>query len=294
MNKLTTWEEFSRVGREVTKDKNGDGVVDRYMIDLAEDGGHINLFLLQNGGEMFDASGDVKYDSEAGVEAVYWYVKQMRGETRIAFSAGWGQNLARSMSDGLVLFYICPDWRTKQFQLDVANMKGKLKLMPLPAFKEGGIRTSTWGGTGLAFTKQCKNFDLAWKLAKYLYFDERYLGQRFADTNILPPVKSAWNAPEYDIPRDFYSGQKIGKLYAELAEFVPEEQSSPYATAANAKFAEAMTNAKLYYEEQGDKGLREYVASELKRTADQVRRQIQRNVFLSDPQVAEAAEAGSK
>ncbi|MBC8107165.1 MAG: carbohydrate ABC transporter substrate-binding protein [Anaerolineae bacterium] len=286
VNKLTTWDEFARVGREVTKDLDGNGVVDRYMIDLAEDGGRIGLFLMQAGGGLFDANGDVAFDSEAGVDALYFYVKQMRGNTRTAFSCGWGQNFAKSVIDGLCLFYICPDWRTKQFQLDVASMNGKMALMPLPAFKEGGIRTSTWGGTGLAFTKQCRDFELAWKLAKHLYYDERQLGARFAATNILPPLKSAWQLPEYSAPREFYSGQAIGTLYASLAPFVPEEQSSPYATAASAKFAEAFTNAKLYYEARyekyGDAGLRDYIAAELKRTADQVRRQIKRNVFLSD------------
>src|SRR5829696_2916278 len=50
VNKLTTWDEFARVGREVTKDLNGDGVVDRYMIDLFQDGTVISMFLLQAGG----------------------------------------------------------------------------------------------------------------------------------------------------------------------------------------------------------------------------------------------------
>ncbi|CAN5454245.1 hypothetical protein BH09PLA1_BH09PLA1_24430 [soil metagenome] len=287
VNKLTTWDEFTRVGREITKDLNGDGVVDRYMIDLAEDGGMIDLFLLQRGGALFDESGDVAFDSPAAVDAVYWYVKQMRGPTRIAFSCGWGQNLAKSIMDGLCLFYICPDWRTKQFQLDVPSLKGKMALMPLPAFEPGGLRTSTWGGTGLAFTKQCRDFDMAWKLAKYLYYDEKQLGKRFAATNILPPLKAAWNEPEYSEPREFYSGQQIGKIYAALAPQVPEEQSSPYASAANAKFAEALTNGKLYYEgPRGDSGLHEYIASELKRCADQVRVQIRRNVFLSNPELS--------
>lgn len=292
VNKLTTWDEFARVGREITKDNDGDGVIDRYMIDLAEDGGHIGLFLMQNGGTMFDESGDVRFDDPAGVDAVYWYVKQMRGDTRIAFSCGWGQNLAQSITNALCLFYICPDWRTKQFELDVPNMKGKLKLMPLPAFKEGGLRTSTWGGTGLAFTKQCRNFDLAWKLAKYLYYDEAQLGPRFANMNILPPLKSAWQLPEMSRPREFYGGQAIGKEYAALAPFVPAQQTSPYSATADAKFAEALANAKLYYEahyqERDDAALRAFIARELKRTADQVRVQIRRNVFLTKPELAEA------
>ena len=100
---------------------------------------------------------------------------------------------------------------------------------------------------------------------------------------------------EYSAPREFYSGQALGTLYASLAPFVPEEQSSPYATSASAKFAEAFTNAKLYYEERyathGDAGLRDYIAAELKRTADQVRRQIKRNVFLSDAALSDAGQA---
>ena len=105
------------------------------------------------------------------------------------------------MIDGVCLFYMCPDWRTRQIQNDVSSVAGKLGLMPLPAWEPGGLRTSTWGGTGLAFTNQCRNPDLAWKLAMYLYYDRDQLGPRFADTNILPPLKSAWNLPEFQQPR---------------------------------------------------------------------------------------------
>ena len=119
------------------------------------------------------------------------------------------------MLDGLCLFYICPDWRTNQFQMDVSGVEGKMSLMPLPAWESGGIRTSTWGGTGLAFTKQSKNFDLAWKLAMHLYYDPQQLGPRFAATNILPPLKAAWNQPQFGEPRAFYSGVRLGRVYAQ-------------------------------------------------------------------------------
>src|SRR3954462_14630972 len=51
VNTLTTWAEFERVGREVvTRDLDGDGVPDRYMIDLRPDGSDIlRLLLLQRG-----------------------------------------------------------------------------------------------------------------------------------------------------------------------------------------------------------------------------------------------------
>src|SRR5439155_311924 len=171
VNQLTTWDEFARVGRKVVADSTGaDGVVAHYMIDLASDGGDYNrILLLQRGGRMFDESGRCCFDNDITVDTIIWYVKQVQGKGRIAFPAGWGQTLSRAMIDGVCLFYICPDWRTMQIQADIPSLSGKLALMPLPAWEPGGRRTTCWGGTGLAITKRCRNPELAWKLAMFLY-----------------------------------------------------------------------------------------------------------------------------
>lgn len=281
VNRLTTWEEFCRVGREVTKDLDGDGVRDRYMIDLPADGNDtLRLLLLQRGGGVFDAAGNVIFDSEEAVEVLCWYVRQIRGPVQISTVCGGGQTLSRAMIDGLCLFYICPDWRTRQFEVDIPSLKGKLGIMPMPAWKPGELRTSVWGGTGLAITKACKNQELAWKLAMYLYYDRSQLGQRFEATNIIPPLKSAWNLPEFSRPNPFWDGEPIGKRYAELAPTTPGEQSNPYMTLAVGKLSEAFENTSLYYRDSGDKGLEEYARSELKRCAARVREVMKRNVFM--------------
>jgi arabinosaccharide transport system substrate-binding protein len=240
----------------------------------------LRALMLQRGVGLFDASGDATFDDPRVVDVVCWYIKQIQGKDRISFPCGWGQNLAKSMLDGLCLFYICPDWRTSQFQADVAGAAGKLALMPLPAWEPGGIRTSTWGGTGLAFTKQSKNFELAWKLAMHLYYDPQQLGPRFADTNILPPLKDAWSQPQFNEPRPFYSGVRLGRAYADLANDVPEEQSSAYMQMTEGKLVEAFVNCALYHKDHGEAGLREYAQGELKRCADRVRTVVNRNVFL--------------
>lgn len=280
VNKLTTWDEFVKVGREVTKDYTGDGVPDQYMIDLQADGSdNLRLLLLQRGVSLFDNKGNVTFDDPKAAAVICWYVRQTTGKNRIAFSAGWGQTLARSMIDGVCLFYICPDWRTAQFEMDVKAVDGKMALMPMPAWEPGGIRTSTWGGTGLAITKQCKNPDLAWKLAMYLYYDPQQLGPRFANTNILPPLTEAWNEPQFSKPDPFFSGAVLGKEYAALAPQVPGDPTSTSVTTATAKLSEAFQNVSLRYQAQGDDGLEAYAMAELKRCADRVRVIVGRNVF---------------
>lgn len=283
---LTTWESFSRVGREVvTKDLNGDGTFDRYMIDLpADGGGTLVLLLLQRGGEMFDAEGLVAFDSDAAVEVVTWYVQQVAGPERIAFSAGGGQTFARAVMDGLCLFYICPDWRADNFVMEIPSMSGKLRLMPLPAWEEGGRRTSTWGGTGLAFTKQGVErgrFDLAWKLAQHLYYNPDELGPRFAATYLLPPLRASWDRPELAIPFEYFQNQQLGKEFAALAPTVPAEQANAYSILAETKFFEAYSNTLLRFQSHGEDGLEAFTRAELRRTADHVRDVMSRNRFLN-------------
>jgi arabinosaccharide transport system substrate-binding protein len=275
-------------------DNDRNGVPDHYMIDLPTDGGDaLRLMLVQHGGNFFSADGDVTFDSEEAADVVCWYVKQIQGRGRIAFPCGWGQNLSKAMLDGLCLFYICPDWRTAQFEADVASLNGKLALMPLPAWEPGGRRTSTWGGTGLAITKQCRDVELAWELAMYLYYQPEQLGPRFAITNILPPLKTAWELPQFSEPRPFYSGIRLGRAYAELALQVPAENDHPYMMKARDKFSEAFTNASIHYAEHGEDGLREFVRAELHRSAAHLREVVSRSVFLNapEPQLTTAGEA---
>jgi len=290
VTKLTTWDEFTRVGRKVVADSTRTGgVVDHYMIDLQSDGSdYLRILLLQRGGRMFDDSGICCFDDELTADVVCWYVKAMFGPTRIGTPCGWGQNLARAMIDGVCLFYVCPDWRTMQITADIPSLSGKLALIPLPAWEEGGRRTTTWGGTGLAITKPCRNTDLAWKLAMHLYYDKDQLGARFKITNIVPPLKDAWNQPEFNEPRPFFSNQKIGLEYAALAPQVPAEQVNAYQQHANGKMAEAFLNAADYYKAHGEEGLRDCVRAELKRSADYMREVMARNVFLKEQQVPTA------
>lgn len=278
---LKTWDDFVAMGHRVVTDLDGDGNPDRYALDTPLSGiSVIQILLLQRGGQFFDDKGGVAFDTELTADTIAWYVRQTTGPKRIGYEAGWGQSLAKAMNDGLVLFYFCPDWRTKQFEMDVPNLKGKLGLMPLPAWEPGGRRTSTWGGTGLAITKASKRQELAWELAKFLYLNEKDLSARFRATNIISPLKDAWNTPALDEGREFYGGQALGRLFADLAPETPPSYLSPYSGLAQSKLAEVYLDAVGYYTRSGDDGLKEHVRKELSARADYLRKVVGRNVFL--------------
>jgi arabinosaccharide transport system substrate-binding protein len=289
---LITWPAFSRVGREVVaRHRRGQGRgSDRYMMDLPVNGGLLVPLLLQRGVNLLDEKLNVTFDSPAAVDVLEWYIRSSvdgagaDGDGRIAFDAGWGQNLAKAINDGLVLFLVCPDWRCKSLEIEMPGLKGRMGLIPMPAWEEGGRRTTVWGGTGLAIPKGGKRQDRAWEFAKYIYLNQAELEERFRDTPILPPVATSWTFAELDRPDEYFSGLPRGRMYAELAPTTPARYVTPFSTLAEGKLTEALVNSTTYYSRSGGAGLRKFIEAELHRTAGQVREQMARNVFLREPE----------
>jgi ABC-type glycerol-3-phosphate transport system substrate-binding protein len=204
------------------------------------------------------------------------------GPQRIAFDCGDEQMMIKALVDGLVLFYPTPDWRSYTYGELAPQLRGKMALIPMPAWTPGGRRTSVWGGTGMMIMKATKHPDLAWELAKYLYFDPKSLGERFAMTNIIPPLKEAWTLPELQAPNAFYSNQPIGRLYAELATETPPVYSSPVDRLARLKLNEVYSHMVVYFRSHGDQGLDAAIRAELARAAGDVRRMADRMRALSE------------
>jgi arabinosaccharide transport system substrate-binding protein len=278
---LDTWTKFIAAGRRVTDQRS------RYMINLTKGGAaSFEVLLFQRDGEggrpagYFDADGNVIMDNENAVTTMLWFVPLVAGPERIAADPGmFGQNFVQAVADGYTLTFICPDWKSGTFETNAPHLTGRMRLMPLPAVRPGGRRTSTWGGTMFGITADCKDKDLAWALARHLYLNPDDLGDRFRDLNILPPYKHAWEHPAFHEPRPFWSGQAIGDAYIALADDVPPQWGSPFLELAKSKMGEAVSGCVAYYRDHGEAGFAAAVRERLTEAADKVRRQMGRNPF---------------
>lgn len=275
---IETWDDFVAVGRKLTIPNK------RYMIEFSDSGAwSFEMLLFQRGGGYFDSKGNCTMDNDVAVQAMCWYVPLVAGPKKIGnslgASQGSGQMLTRALEDGYILCLIAPDWRTKQIEMDVPRMSGKMALMPLPAVNPGGPRTSTWGGTMIGITKHCKNQDLAWEFAKHLYLNSTELAQNFRLTNTVPALREAWDQPAFNEPREYWSGQRIGRLYSVLAKDVPPQYTSPFIVTAKSKMGEAIVECIQRYNSRGDDGFEEYVRSTLRKNAEEVRAMIRRNPY---------------
>jgi len=274
VKRIETWDDFIREGRRITiPDK-------RYMIQFSDSSGEsMEPILFQRGGGYFDRDGKLIMDDDLALDTVKWYTRLVAGPQRIGNDIGGRDVFTQAVERGYFLSFICPDWRSKGTETHVGSMKGKMALMPLPAFTKGGRRTSTWGGTMLGITKKCRDPKLAFKLAEHLYLNAEDLAGRFRDLNILPPLKDAWKLPQFDEERPYWSNQRLGKLYADLAERVPPQYTSPFINLAKTKMGEAVSACAAYYNANGETGFDDYAKARLKEAADYVRMQMTRNPF---------------
>ena len=188
VSQIETWDDFVRIGKQLTVPGK------RFMIMLKEaTQGHLEMLLFQRGGGYFNKEGQLIMDNELAVDTLKFYIPLVTGPDRIGTDLGSDSIFTQALEEGYFLFIITPDWMSYVIQSDVPRVKGKMALMPLPAWEPGGRRTSTLGGTMLAITKHCKDPDLAWELTKHVYLDKDKLAERINRNNIIAPLKEAWD-----------------------------------------------------------------------------------------------------
>lgn len=284
VEELDTWEKFIEVGQRVTRGG-------RYMMHLEDtDGWSYEVMLYQRGGNYFNTDGELIMGDELAYETLIWFVPLIGGKDgeRIAGNLGsWGQAFYKALSDGVYLFTIAPDWRTKMIETNIGDKSGKFGLIPLPAFEEGGRRTSTWGGTMIAITKDSKHPQAAWDLAMHYHSNPETLAARFRQTNIIPPYMASWDDPAFRESRPYWGGQALGQAYLDVIDDTPVQNPNPFLQLAKTKMAEVVTASVTYYrgldenlsDEEREKRLRVFVRERLDEAVEYVEIQMRRNPF---------------
>ena len=248
LSQIETWDEFVEAGRKVGGDLDGDGRIDRYALGLSRrTRGDMFVLLLQRGGGMFDANGDIVIDDPVAADTLDFY-RRLFDEGIARDYAGTGGFTEPAtfalMEDGVICAVMSPDWYVGILKKYTSpQMDGKWRAMGLPAWTPGGRRTTTMGGTMIGMTKQCDNPGLAWEFMKFSYFDTAALVNRYEQTRIIPPLKEAFSNPVFHEPDPFLGEQRLGTLFTELALQLPPRYQNPYWSEAADVFDEVVLNA---------------------------------------------------
>ena len=255
---MATWDEFIEASAALTEQ----GIAALVLDDRSW--GDYYMLLLQSGSPgFFDAEGNVIVDSPGNIAVLEWYLGLL--ENGVAISTGDFYATMGLMAEGKIAAAIGADWYAGTLKNELADAAGRWRAAPMPAFEEGGARTSTHGGTAYAITTQSEHPEEAWAFIEFAMFDEDNKILEYHVNNLLPPVLSHLDNEALLAPDPYFDNQKVGELFLELAPEVPFQERGPWFNEATVLVANAVFEAT-----QGEKTAEQA----LKDAADELRRQI--------------------
>lgn len=285
LSRVETWDEFFAALRPLMADTDGDGRPERYLLNFWPTNSiSLEMLVLQAGGGFFDENERPALDTERNAEVLARLATWCSGPARVAVDAPEFSAAGNALKiRGVVVAALMPDWLAGVWKTDLPTMSGQWRLMPLPAWEKGGLRTSVQGGSMLGIPKATEDFEAAWTLAKRLYLDPARNAAFFRKTSIIPPSRASWDQPVFDEADPYFDGQPLGRLYIAQAPSIPRRSSSPYNTMALGRVTDVLLalSDRVAAERVADSAaLLPEARSRLALAQARMEREIDRNVFL--------------
>jgi len=219
-NSIKSWDDYIAIGKKLTRDINGDGEPDQWMITdprVLFD----TIRTYQNGAGYFDKQGNLTLTSPRTIKALE-VMKAVR-DAKIDANITTDAEANAALKKGAVATYLSAMWFDVFLHMYVPDTSGKWGVIPLPS-----NTLSALGGSFVVITEQSKYKEEAWEFVKYVYATTEGVGLLLGKILALPAYKPAWKLPRYNEPMPFYGGQNIAKVFMEVARKLPAAVHSPY------------------------------------------------------------------
>ncbi len=231
-----SWDDYIEFGKTVTRDTDGDGTNDVFLIADAGDvfNAMVRSGLEEGQGLYFDQDGNVLVNTERFHEA-FRVAKAIRDNSLDAQIGAWSNEWYEAFKQGTVATQLSGAWLQGHLQNwmapDTAGLWGAENL-------PGGAY-ATWGGSFYAVPEQSDNKELAWDLIKFMTTREDVQRLAFDTIEAFPALESVWTDEVFDAPQEFLDGQQARQLYVNVVNNIQGTFTHPGDVVA----AEVVTNA---------------------------------------------------
>jgi len=211
---LDTWGELVAAG-ETIKAKTGHTLL---SLDVATGGG-FQMLLQQQGLGLFDEAGDITITAPEAVEALT-LLQTLNEKGLLKNVKGWDGRVT-SAKDGDSAVTPEAVWWIGTLLGDAPELSGSYGVTELPAFEDGGVRTSNSGGSGLAVPAQAKNPQLAAAFVAYVLADADHQASMMVNEGLFPSYLPALQDSYFAEPQEYFGGQPVYELFAEQTANIP-------------------------------------------------------------------------
>ena len=191
---VETWDDLIALGRKVTRDTDGDGATDTFLIT---DAGQVTQailrgFIPKGEGLYFDANGRSIVDSPRFVNA-FKRGQEVRNLGLDAKIGAWSNESYEAFSRGMTAVEISGAWLAGHLQNWMApHTKGLWRARHLPE-----DMFVNWGGTFWAIPEQSNQKEAAWQFVQFLTLRPEMQVKSFTTIHAYPALLEALDDPVF-------------------------------------------------------------------------------------------------
>ena len=209
---VETWDDLIALGRKVTRDTDGDGATDTFLIT---DAGQVTQailrgFIPKGEGLYFDVNGRSIVDSPRFVNA-FKRGQEVRNLGLDAKIGAWSNEWYEAFSRGMTAVEISGAWLAGHLQNWMApHTKGLWRARHLPE-----DMFVNWGGTFWAIPEQSNQKEAAWQFVQFLTLRPEMQVKSFTTIHAYPALLEALDDPVFSEGVEFLGGQMARRLWSE-------------------------------------------------------------------------------
>lgn len=232
INRIRSLQDVYNMGKKITKDTDGDGKIDQWLLPTAS----YIFFMIFNSSQYryFDKDGKPNLKRPIVRAALKW-ARKFREAKMDAKISDWTNEWYAAIRNGKVVYFPMGAWLTGHLKTWIAQKEiGKFRVAALPALKRGGRPlTMSWGGSFLAIPKQSKKKKMAWEFIKFLTTNvkSQLVGLEKADA--FPSWMPAWRNKIFRTPMPYLGGQNARQLWISIAKKIPNVNTTENDSVAN-------------------------------------------------------------
>jgi lactose/L-arabinose transport system substrate-binding protein len=212
-NKIDTWDDYIAAGRTILSKSGGR----TKMMTLGENDieSFYEVLLQENGGQIFDANGDIAIDSPQARQALD-VIRRIRQSGIYSDVAAYSAEWLSGFSDDTIASYPGAFWLGGTIKDSVGKGPGAgdWGVFRLPALTPGGLHVANWGGSVLVIPAQCPNKQAAWSFIQYALCTRQGQLTQYRTEDLFPSFLPALKSADVDARDPFFAGQQVGRLFA--------------------------------------------------------------------------------
>jgi multiple sugar transport system substrate-binding protein len=219
---IQSWDEYIQKAKQLTIDKNGDGKNDQFALTNPMDVSFIPL----NGGKGDWFKGKEPLEPADRFKGVLKLCRAIRDAKIDANFPSWSGEWINSFKEGVVVTMFSGAWFGGHLKNWMApNTSGDWRIDYPP-----GKIYSSYGGTYIGIPEQTKK-DIkpdAFEVVKFFCTNPDAQMTSFKTTDAFPALLTVYNNPVMSEPVEFYGGQKVRLIWADIEKNIPMQNVSEY------------------------------------------------------------------